>query len=111
MEKFIESRKDRIERVERAKDENAEGSTCIFAFSAISHGYIRDLWPDFDSISRRGLFTYWHPEYVLWLMLHLDLYCSDAITQIYLPRYIEMRWAGSRWSRATRNSDVPPKLI
>lgn len=52
---------------------------CIFAFSAISHGYIRDLWPDFDSISRRGLFTYWHSEYVHGLMLRPGLYCFDAI--------------------------------
>lgn len=61
---------------------------CIFAFSAISHGYIWDLWSDFDSISRRGLFTYWHPEYVRGLMLRPGLYlCSDAITQIYLLCY------------------------
>jgi hypothetical protein len=75
----------------RAKDRNAEVPAVvrrIFAFSAISHGYIRDLWADFDSISRRGLFSYCHPEYVRWLMLHLDSYCTDAITQIYLPRIL-----------------------
>jgi len=60
---------------------------CIFAFSAISHGYIQDLWPDFDSISRCGLFTYWHPEYVRRLMLCPGLYCFDAIIQIYLLCY------------------------
>lgn len=67
-------------------DENQR--LCIFAFSAISHGYIWDLWSDFDSISRRGLFTYWHPEYVHELMLRPGLYlCSDAIIQIYLLCY------------------------
>lgn len=67
---------------------NENPRLCIFAFSAISHGYIWDLWSDFDSISRRGLFTYWHPEYVHELMLRPSLYlCSDAITQIYLLCY------------------------
>lgn len=64
---------------------------CIFAFSAISHGYIRDLWPDFDSISRRGLFTYWHLEYVHRLMLRSGLYCFDVIIQIYLLCYLLRR--------------------
>lgn len=79
---------------------------CILAFSAISHGYIRDLWPDFDSISRRGLFTYWHPEYVrARLMLHIRARIVPAVlSRGFIYCAIEMRRREWRDDRATRNS-------
>jgi len=102
----IESNAQEERRIEMQKDR-----LCIVAFSAISHGYIRDLWPDFDSISRRGLFTYWHPEYVRWLMLHLDLYRTDAITQIYLPRILRRDGGIEMVARAAKSRRLSAKLI
>lgn len=102
----------REEKCEGQKRRRGSRRLCIFALSAISHGYIRDLWLDLDSISRRGLLTYWPGEYAR--RLSVTRSCSgQRLSRGFVRRAdIETRGNGDRPPLGdARNSDLPPESI